>query len=477
MKKCFYPMVLAFLVVSVLIMGAATVWAYEGNCACAYCDRPCGSGHASNCPYASGGGGGDDGDDESSGDASFERAPIFVAPVGIVGGVFAGAVWYGKQMSGSLKEDFFIDSYQNFLSVKESDEWASGAFTFGLRMGGLPWLALYVPTGPIRYGVASAYKAATKPKPKPVDPNIAVYELIAKNYASLSKTNDEELKKAQGNVEAAMMRRTLMLDEHIAASAELRELREKEGIDAARARAQKQLDAWSKARAEKQKIAMSVRESIREKDAAIRDIINRANPIGFLADSGLGKAEDHLESVLQDKTLPQGARDSLARELKVTRLLSKGMTAYDLGSSVSEIADSYNRAAAQGKDASQWIEDRDAREKIWRLDLKLLSLPLTGAPGAAVGAAGTAMDAAYAATAGVLLSRRIDAEMATLDKLRTAQVFHDAVADDWDEVNIRARAARANEETIRLRGEQYKKMQKENESHAAMLRARNWKFK
>ncbi len=471
MKKRFYPMLSAFLVVSALILGAATLWAYEGNCVCASCNRACGSGHASNCPYG-GGGGGDDGDSGYSGGASFERAPIFVAPVGIVGGVFAGAVWYGKQITGNSSDDFFLESYKNFLKVPDSDEWAAGSFTFGLRMGGLPWLALYVPTGPISYGVASAYKAATKPKPKPVDPNIAVYELIAKNYAELSKTTDGELRKAHGNVEAAGMRRTVMLDKHIEGSQELRELKEREGIEAARARAGKQLDSWSKARAEKKKLAMALTQSIREKDAAIKDAIDNANPASFLVDLNLSKTETHLENVLQDKTLPQGVQDSLKRELKVSGLLSKGKTAYDIGANVKEIADSYKKAEAEGKDAAQWIEDREAREKVWRLKIKMLSVPLSGGAGTAVGAAETATDIAYAATAGVLLSSQIDAEMATLEKLQTAQVFHDAMADDWDEVNIAIKAARANEETIRLRGEQYKKMQKENEGYATVLR---WK--
>ncbi len=479
MKNLFFPVLITVLVLSGLILGTATASAYEGNCVCAYCDRPCGSGHTSSCPYGGGGGGGG-GDSESSGGASFERAPIFVAPVGMVGGVFAGGVWYYKHMAGDFKKDFFIDSYQDFLSVKPSDEWAAGAFTFGLRMGGIPWLALYVPTGPIRYGVVSVYKAATKPsppKPKPVDPNIAVYELIAKNYASLGKATDEELKKAQGNVETARMRRTRMLDNHIEGSLELREIREKEGLAAARLRAEKQLEVYSKSRAEKKKLERAVSLSIQEKDARIKEAINNANPMSFFADFNLGKAEAHLDKALEDKTLPQGVKDSLGRELKVTKLLSNGKFAYEAGSNAVEIVQSYNKASTEGKDATQWLEDREAREKIWRLKLKLLSKPLSGAPGTAVGAAETAIDTAYAATAGVLLGRQIDAEMATLEKLRTASVFHDAMADDWDEVNIAVRAAEMNEATVRARGEQYKKMQKENEDNAKRLRVLGWNFK
>lgn len=481
MKKGFYPILIAFLIVSGLMLCAATASAYipDPQCACAGCDRPCGSGHASSCPYGGGGGGGG-GDGGSGGGASFERAPIFVAPVGIGCGIFGGGIWYFKHMSGSFKNQSFLDSYNKFLKVDPSDEWAAGAFTFGLRMGGIPWLALYVPTGPIRYGVSSAYKAATKPsppKPKPVDPNIAVYDLIAKNYADLGKANDAELKKAQGTVEAAKIRRTKMLDDHIEGSQELREIRDKESIDAARARAEKQLDVYSKARAEKKKLALALTQDIREKDAAINEAIKNANPAGFFVDYKLSRNEMRLDKALKDETLTQGVKDSLNRELKYTKLLQNGKFAYDAGSNAVEIVQSYNKAAAEGKDATQWLDDREAREKIWRLQLKCISKPLSGWTGIGVGAAETAVDTAYAVTAGIRLGRVIDAEMATLEKLRTAQVFHDAMADDWDEVNIAVRAAEVNEATIRSRGEQYKKMQKENEDHAKRLRVLGWNFK
>jgi hypothetical protein len=481
MKKRLYPILITLLVLSGLIMGTTTVSAAEGNCVCASCGYPCGSGHAPSCPYYSGGGGGSGGGDSerSGGGASFERAPIFVAPVGIIGGVFAGGVWYFKEMAGDYPDDSFLSSYHKFLTMPASDEWAAPAFSFGLQVGAIPWLALYVPTGPIRYGIAAAYNTASKPappKPKPVDPNIAVYDLIAKNYADLSKATGEELKKAQGNVETAMMRRNRMLDEHIDGSVELRELKEKEGIAAARARAEKQLDAWSKARAEKKKIALTLTQSIREKDAQCKAALDAANPASFLVDFNLNKTENNLDKTLEDKTLSQGVQDSLKRELKITGLLSKGKTAYDIGANVKEIADSYNKAAAKNKDAAQWIEDREAREKVWRLDLKLLSVPLTGGVGIGVAATENAMDIAYAATVGVKLGRQIDAEMATLEKLQTANVFDDAMADDWDRVNIGVKAAQVNEETIRLRGDQYKKMQKENEDNAKRLRALGWKF-
>lgn len=51
MKKYFNPLFTTVLVLSVLIMSTTTVFSEVINCVCASCNRPCGSGHASNCPY------------------------------------------------------------------------------------------------------------------------------------------------------------------------------------------------------------------------------------------------------------------------------------------------------------------------------------------------------------------------------------------------------------------------------------------
>lgn len=446
--------------------------AYEGNCVCAGCDRPCGSGHASSCPYGGGGGGGG-GDSESGGGGSLLRAPIIVAPVGMIAGVFGGGAWYGKQMAGSLGNDNFLDSYWKFLSVPKDDEMATGAFNFGLRMGGIPWLALYVPTGPVRYGVVSAYKAATKPsppKPKPVDPNVAVYELIARNYASLGAANDAELKKAHGDVEAARARRNDYLITYIAGDRELLELREKEGLQAALARAEKQLDAYGRARDEKKKIAAALTQSIREKDAQLDEAIKNANPASFLADLKLNLEDMKLKKMLNTMVHSPEVRDSLNRDLKVNELLQKSKQGLDIGMNAYDIAMSYQKAEAEGKDAAQWFGEREAREKMWRLQIKLLSIPLSAGPGIVAGSAETAVDTAYAITACTRLSRQIEEETATLEKLRTARVYQDALADEWKQVNITVQAAREKEEVIGKRGGQYRKMQKENEGYANALR-------
>ncbi len=408
MKKRFYPMLVACLFLSGLILGATTSSAYipEPNCVCASCDRPCGSGHAPNCPYdGGGGGGGDDSERSGGGGASFERAPIFVAPVGMVGGVFAGGVWYFKQMAGSLKEDFFIDSYQNFLNVPDSDEYASGAFTFGLRMGALPWMALYVPTGPIRYGVVSAYKAATKPsppKPKPVDPNIAVYDLIAQNYAGLSKTTDEELKKAQGNVETAMMRRTRMLDDHIEGSQELREIREKEGIAAARARAEKAARSLQQSKGGKEEARpgddTEHPRKGRPDQRGNQECQSRRLLRGFQSDENRdasGECAGGQDVAAGREGFPgSGAEDYQAA--------ANGKLAYDIGTNVVDIVKSYNKAADRGQGCHTVVRrPRGARKGLAPQDQAAVETPVRRTPALLWAQPKLAMDTAYAVTAGV----------------------------------------------------------------------------
>jgi len=52
MKKCFNSLFITLLVLAGLIISTTTVFSEVINCVCASCNRPCGSGHASNCPYS-----------------------------------------------------------------------------------------------------------------------------------------------------------------------------------------------------------------------------------------------------------------------------------------------------------------------------------------------------------------------------------------------------------------------------------------
>ena len=469
-----YGTFISLVVMVCLLIGTTASMAQnipEPQCACAYCNRPCGSGHASSCPYSSSGSSGGDEGGRARGDIT--RAPIFVAPVGFIGGLFMGGGWYFEEMAGNFPKVGFLDSYGTYVSLKDDDDGFNKPFNFGARIGGLPWLVLYLPTWPIRQGVVAIADAASRPsKPKPVNPNIAVYDLIAHNYALLGKTTDQELKKAQGDVETSRMLRNRFLDKFINDSSDLRDLRQKEGLEAARTKAVKQLDAWSKARDEKQKLSMTLVNGLQDKYAFLRTAGDAVGPISSAGDLGLYGTEKHLDELLLDKTITPGVRESLQRGSKVTGLLSKGKTVFDFGSNLKGIWDSYGKAEREGKDVNKWSDDRETREQVWRLRLKLLSTRLSSPAGAAVSGAETTMDIAYAATAGVILGRQIDAELAQLERLKTANVFQDAMADDWKSVNIPVKASQEIEDVIRQRSNQYKKMQKENEAYARNLRGK-----
>ncbi|HEU0264858.1 MAG TPA: hypothetical protein VFR01_03945, partial [Geobacterales bacterium] len=109
---------------------------------CAECGGRNGN-HSRNCPYY--GGGSSDGDSGSTTPVDVTRAPIFVAPVGMIGGVFMGAGWYFEEMAGHFPKKGFLSSYSEYVSIKDEDDVRRKSFNFGSHIGALPWLALFAP--------------------------------------------------------------------------------------------------------------------------------------------------------------------------------------------------------------------------------------------------------------------------------------------------------------------------------------------
>lgn len=411
--------------------------------------------------------------------ADLASAPIVVVPVGVVGGVFMGGGWYFSEMAGKYPKTGFLTSYKNYLTVTgggAENATFNSSFSAGACLGGLPWLALYVPSWPIRQGVIAASDAMTRPAPprppKPPDPQIAVYTAIVANYAVLRTAADGELQKAAGAVQAADLRRRRFLDAFIADHADLRALRDSAGLEAARAQAQKRLDAWSRARTEKVKLAAGVAQSIQEKDAFCRAAIAKADMVGFSGDLWKEKKGQQVETLLADAALPAGARGALQREKLALGLVDKAKTVQDVAGGVKELHDSFAQARKEGKDAVAWLDGRETTERLLRLNLKLLpTLSKTSAVGLAASGAEGLMDGSYALTAAVLYSGQIRAERDLLVRLNTANVFADAAADDWNRLNISVEAARERERVLRDRRDHYGRMQKENEAHANRLRS------
>lgn len=92
------------------------------------------------------------------------NAPIVMMPVGTIGGVFMGGYWYFKEMAGGDPKVGFFSSYMKNQKLSDKDD-TNKAFDAGAFIGGLPWLALYAVTGPIRYGVVAIADSLSKPSP------------------------------------------------------------------------------------------------------------------------------------------------------------------------------------------------------------------------------------------------------------------------------------------------------------------------
>lgn len=397
------------------------------------------------------------------------RAPIFVAPVGFIGGVFMGAGWYFGEMAGKYPDIGFLKSYGNYMSVNTGDSMTDKPFNFGARLGALPWLALYVPSWPIRQGIAAIADVATRPSPhKPVDPRVAGYEAVARNYADLKQSAAVELTKIDNDIALAELRRTAFIDRFINDREELRAIRQEQGVEAARAKAARQLDAWSKSRAERAQLTLNAQLANQEKDAFCRAAMDAAykSLAGSFFDLTMSGLEDKLDG------LPEGIKEAHAREKLVTKAITKGKTAIESLLVLKEMKESYNRAKENDQAFVQWYTDKETRGKLMDLALKVMpeAVKSTPAVGQAVSAAGGLMDAGYAVTANYLYAGQVAEQVAILEKLRSATIFSDAMADDWDRINMPVKAAREREKKARELIDYYERQRKENADHAKKLR-------
>lgn len=414
-----------------------------------------------------------DGGNSGSGDerVSYDvtRAPIFVAPVGVVGGVFMGAGWYFEEMAGHFPKTGFLKSYGNYVSVDSDDPVTRNSFNFGARLGALPWLALYVPTWPIRQGIAAIAEVATRPSPpKPVDPRVAGYEAIARNYADLKQSTTVELGKIGNDIALAELHRTTFIDRFITDREELRAISQGQGVEATRAKAVKQLDAWSKSRAERAKLTLEAQLANQKKDAFCRAAMDEAYK--SLAGSFFDLSMSGLEDKLDD--LPEGIREAYGRKKLATKAITKGKTTLEAGGVMMELKESYTRAKDNDQAFLQWYTDEGTRRKLMDLAVKVMPEAVKSTPkvGQAVSIAGGGIDVGYAVTANYLYAGQIAEQVAILEKLRSATIFSDVIADDWDRINMPVKAAREREKKLRELDDYYERQRKENLDHAKKLR-------
>ncbi len=191
LKHSAKKVLIMLLVLSGLILNMPSAFSQlpEPQCVCAECGRPCGSGHARNCSSYGGGGENPGGDKEYRDPFS---APIIAMPAGCIAGVFMGGHWYFKKMSGDYPTTVFLDDYINHQKIDNDKAFSAGAF-----LGGLPWLALYAVTGPIRHGVVAINKAVNTPSsPKPSKP-------LSDNEIANEYYNQGKIYETSGNLKLA----------------------------------------------------------------------------------------------------------------------------------------------------------------------------------------------------------------------------------------------------------------------------------
>jgi hypothetical protein len=263
------------------------------------------------------------------------------------------------------------------------------------------------------------------------------------------------------------VRRTRFLDDFISGREDLLAIRDTQGVEAARNKAIKQLDALSKSRAERQKLTLDMQLAIQQKDAICRAALDNAYKSLAMSffDLQFSRLDDKLDN------LPAGAKEALAREKKITTAVTKGKTAFESGAVLKQLKESYAQAKENGQSLDQWLKNEDTRNKLLDLGTKVVpELSKNAKVGQGVSIAGGLIDAGYAATANYVYAGQIADELAQIEKLRAATIFSDVQANDWDRANLPLKAARERQSKLQQLGDYYEKARKENEDNAKKLR-------
>lgn len=407
--------------------------------------------HGDSCPYMPRGG---DGDRESPGGGDVTHAPIFVVPTGMIGGVFMGGGWFWKEMSGDFPDKGFLKSYGDYVSVESGDPLFDKPFTVGARIGGAPWLLVYLPAYPLRQGVLGVADWFTptpkKPTPPTPPPHVAVQRAIATRYAELEAAATAELARARRALAEAESRRRDNLDRRIAESAELSALLRNAGKDAARDAAETRLQRLIARRRANLDIADSVRTRMSERSAEIRAAAKKADDaaFGFLRDLG----KEAFAPPWLEKEFP---------------LIDHTQTALDLGTSLKTLNDARRRALEAGKDKWTWLAEPETKEATRRLALKVITSAPSAKPVATV-ASGTetTMDIVYATATRLAYASQMEADARLLEKIATANVFDDLAADEYDALLRRVAVAKATEARLLRTQTNYNNLRRRHEQQA-----------
>lgn len=420
--------------------------------------------HSDSCPYMGRGSSSRSGDDgESRGGGDITHAPIIVAPVGAIGGLVMGGGWFWNEMAGDYPDKGFFTSYVDYLTQNSGDPLFDKPFNFGAKIGGAPWLALYLPAYPIRQGILGVGSLfSSDPKKAPVAApdaerarQAAVNRAIAACSAQQAAATAAALDKARRLGAEAESRRLAYLDARVAENPEWVALRLASGKEAARAAA----EAWLDRLVRQREANLRIIDATRARLHGDADEIRRADKV---ADKSVG---GFLTDTTTDALKPKWLETDFPRTTKGAEALK---VANEVREAVKSLDESRRAAAAEGKDAWRWFSEPETREASLRLALKLVtSAPLPKSVTTAASVTETSVDIAYAATTRILLGAQMEADTRLLEKIAATGVFRDATADEYAALVRRRDLASAEEARLQRTLTAYRDKQRAYEKKSA----------
>ncbi|HOX07345.1 MAG TPA: hypothetical protein PK280_13155 [Planctomycetota bacterium] len=448
--------------------------------------------HRSGCPY--GGGGPPPGRDPTpqrpmTPDEEANQALCLLFPLSAAGGVVFGGIWHVKRLGGGFKGKSAIRSWSDYITDKYplKDKGASGGFW--ARIGGLPFLVLYPVTWSlgkagvgvgwcaVKVGEGSAwlgqkiwqgvswppkqvyYAFAGRPDEKP-QPTKRQLELADFNFRQLRAEEAKVLAEAKAARRVAAEKRDALLDELITDDPDLQKVLAAEGLDAARARATKKLDAYLQSYRERAKIRQSQQELIKEMDKTISKADQQLfeDGVGIVLDQAAGRLTKGWQDQLDSGKLTQAARHDLRLKLNLAKWADRTKTAQDNYYDLKDLGESVKKAEAGDYEARLEAHEKTGRMLIGWLDKV--------APGKAGTVGLTAMDAAYSATAHLMLGNVASNIRNDMARLQTARPREDALAQRWSTIQSYGKFAANTERVAGIRMDYFTELEKKHGTSA-----------
>lgn len=294
-------------------------------------------------------------------------APIFVAPACTIVGVLYGGHWFYNQITGKY-DDFFLSSYLKHMTMKSNppDPRFDGAASFGMFIGGLPWVVLYpvgwtvkmVGVGVVRSG-QKVVEALTPPDSSPV---IRQYRAIADTYGQMAKEAEINLARQSDRVSLAQAACDRHLDRFIQEQADLKDLAAQDPA-AAREKARKRLDVYAQSLVKHQQAsdlgAQTSAELQKLRDDASEKLVGQLREL--LSEMPVEWEKAGLTAKLESDQLTQGQRRVLRRN---RRALTEGATWVSAALAGKELLDDMIQSEADGLSMSEWLSRPETGEKI-----------------------------------------------------------------------------------------------------------------